>query len=804
MFSPVTSSECKVTHYQQTDAMGNIPPRFINSAMAQTIDAVDECRVLFQRDHEVDEQMLSEYAAVFAVPQVYTAQEDLSFTHLHASLSSLDQKDFKDLESPDPLTKMSISYVRVDSGLSSASLRATTVIDASVEECAAYEMCKTTREQSNGQIEEGYFDLNEKQSDHCTIMRMVLDLDVPGLSVREFLTAQTWRWQGDNIAVTYASMKHKDYPPRKGYVRGAGQEISIYEKLEPVLNIPQTRRTMTMTANLKGVIPEFLVASSATDFLAALTTNRKYFDKSLEIDEARRARNVEMITEHGGRANYSDEEKRIAKDGVLRFMNFYSLKSRTLKMTSPLTNAKIASRKGDRCSWGWASTTVRASAKEVLALLWDTERRAGQRDDDLEKAVDERVNEHNMLVYHKKKSPHDFIDDRDFQHRIVWKQENEGIYLYMTAPEVNPNRVQGKDVARARLESSMRIKSIGEKLSSVEYVAYMDAGGRVPSFVVNAQVGSNLRRITVIQEYFQALRGLEEWDAEDGRSVGEVMCVKTKAERSGRIKGETKVGARVRGMFERYVGLKEAGERWEFLEPLLVRVMQNKLRMGGEVKTKLCSVSAKEGPVVGRGLAMAMATNLTAEAGVDEWILKYRSLKELDREEVWFRPMMNVVAKRLLGEVSWGLKMRVIMGAGLSILDMATDIFVIVGYMRKPETKGYGMLLLWMVVGSMVLQLAVVFVQVRRVPSRAEERRRAACVARAGLSAQRTKSASFARSAFGVSSHSLASLACTAEPKEAVDNGEGDHHRINGAQARLRRDARRVRQEDGGAPSVGR
>ena len=73
--------------------------------------------------------------------------------------------------------------------------------------------------------------------------------------------------------------------------------------------------------------------------------------------------------------------------------------------------------------------------------------------------------------------------------------------------------------------------------------------------------------------------------------------------------------------------------------------------------------------------------------------------------------MLNVVAKRLLGEVSWGLKMRVTMGAGLSILDMATDVFVIVGYMRKEETKGYGWSLLGMVVASMVLQFVVVFAQ---------------------------------------------------------------------------------------------
>ena len=78
--------------------------------------------------------------------------------------------------------------------------------------------------------------------------------------------------------------------------------------------------------------------------------------------------------------------------------------------------------------------------------------------------------------------------------------------------------------------------------------------------------------------------------------------------------------------------------------------------------------------------------------------------------------MLNVVAKRLLGEVSWGLKMRVMMGAGLSVMDVATDIFVIVGYMGKDETKGYGWSLLWMIVGCMACQLLLVFIQNRKTP----------------------------------------------------------------------------------------
>jgi len=47
---------------------------------------------------------------------------------------------------------------------------------------------------------------------------------------------------------------------------------------------------------------------------------------------------------------------------------------------------------------------------------------------------------------------------------------------------------------------------------------------------------------------------------------------------------------------------------------------------------------------------------------------------------------------------------------------MATDIFVIVGYVGKKETKEYGWSLLWMVVGSMVCQLWIVFAQNRKKP----------------------------------------------------------------------------------------
>jgi hypothetical protein len=226
---------------------------------------------------------------------------------------------------------------------------------------------------------------------------------------------------------------------------------------------------------------------------------------------------------------------------------------------------------------------------------------------------------------------------------------------------------------------------------------------------------SNLTLTYKVQLYFQALRGLEQWDADDGKAVGEIMVVKTKAEKHHNH-GETKVGARMRVLFEKDKGLNDIITKYEFFEAMMARVVQNKLRPAGDVKTKLCNVSSREGATMGGGLSVSLASSLTAEAAVDEWIAKYPALKELDTEEVWFRPMMDVVAVRLLGEVSWGLKMRVFMGAGLSVLDMISDINVIVLYWNSPKEVKYVMPLLGMIATCLLLQLIATIVQYRKKP----------------------------------------------------------------------------------------
>ncbi|GMI30415.1 hypothetical protein TeGR_g15014 [Tetraparma gracilis] len=270
------------------------------------------------------------------------------------------------------------------------------------------------------------------------------------------------------------------------------------------------------------------------------------------------------------------------------------------------------------------------------------------------------------------------------------------------------------NVVRATYPSAYKIIDAGSGFTKLEYVIHPDSGGVIPAIVMRQIMGSNLEHVSHARRHLQSLRGLEDWDAKDGEAIGEVLVTKTDAEEH-HGKGETKVEARVRETMEKQKGLKELGQKHEWFKVLLAKVVANKLRPAGDSKAKLCNMSVKEANVIGGALASCIAANLTAPAAVDEWILRYPAMGELEREYVWFRPMMDTIAQRLLESVSWGLKMRLYTGAGLSTLDLISDLYMIYTYATTGQ-QGAALSLAIMVGVCLLLQLIFVYMNTRRGP----------------------------------------------------------------------------------------
>ena len=79
--------------------------------------------------------------------------------------------------------------------------------------------------------------------------------------------------------------------------------------------------------------------------------------------------------------------------------------------------------------------------------------------------------------------------------------------------------------------------------------------------------------------------------------------------------------------------------------------------------------------------------------------------------------MMDTIAQRLLESVSWGLKMRLYTGAGLSTLDLNSDLYMIYTYATTGQ-QGTALSLAVMVGLCLLGQLALVWVQNHKGPRR--------------------------------------------------------------------------------------
>jgi hypothetical protein len=79
---------------------------------------------------------------------------------------------------------------------------------------------------------------------------------------------------------------------------------------------------------------------------------------------------------------------------------------------------------------------------------------------------------------------------------------------------------------------------------------------------------------------------------------------------------------------------------------------------------------------------------------------------------------MDALAQKLLKEMKFGAKFRLYVGAGLSFLDMVTDVAMINQYMNTEGEEGYGRALLAMVALCLFFQLVVVWLQAHNGPKK--------------------------------------------------------------------------------------
>jgi len=128
----------KLTWIQQGDQKGNIPKKIMEAQIPRTLRVTFQVREKFNRDNEVDKierEKLMEIMRSSYQDEVYNNDETTIIESTRTRMTAVPNDSFRPLDSPDFQTKMSIAHIE---GESSAFMKCEVIIDASVEEVAAY------------------------------------------------------------------------------------------------------------------------------------------------------------------------------------------------------------------------------------------------------------------------------------------------------------------------------------------------------------------------------------------------------------------------------------------------------------------------------------------------------------------------------------------------------------------------------------------------------------------------------------------------------------------------------------------
>jgi hypothetical protein len=194
--------------------------------------------------------------------------------------------------------------------------------------------------------------------------------------------------------------------------------------------------------------------------------------------------------------------------------------------------------------------------------------------------------------------------------------------------------------------------------------------------------------------------------------MGEIRAVKSKADASERAL------VLVRDALAPVTSVRAFAAAHPAFDFIVVEVCLNRLRVPAAVGTKLADLTAEEGALIGSQLKPSLLSNTASNEAVAEWIAKYPALKELKEEHEWTEAMFQGIAKELLRRSSMRARMKLFMGAGLSFVDMVTDLSMIYEYMNTAGQEKYGRALAAMVGLCLLLQLGVTWLQNHRGPKK--------------------------------------------------------------------------------------
>jgi hypothetical protein len=462
--------------------------------------------------------------------------------------------------------------------------------------------------------------------------------------------------------------------------------------------------------------------------LPAVSSASTKWDEALAHDVAAR----EVIKRHMRRAqSYTDEEKFVLENcselkslfrfkGLMTPVNF----DQHVRAMGICQAFKGSANQGD--VFGSVEGTVFASCENVAWYSFDNEAH-------YHKAIKEQVawtdkdqtlarenvrrtiakpNEHCRIVFRRKPAPSGgIIDGREFLNAVIWKRVSATEIVLVFHPTEHEAAPRTSDFVRAENFQHVTFKEIRPGVTHIHTFFHANLNGAVPAmFTLDVAPRYSITGVKACMTYFQHLVPLDEMTELHGRDLGDLVMdrVLTLQEKTNWKRRVAVVAEEVDEFFAYNAALRQVFGEHPCIKAMVKAVIEQRVVAPGVVKTKLANLTAQEAMRIGSFLKGEITIGVNSYAAVDNWIASQIALVELDEKYDWFRSFMYAVALRIIKSSDLGMKARVVFGSGLSIFDMASDIYMIDQFMKEGETF-FAYATLAMIAANMVFQLFIVY-----------------------------------------------------------------------------------------------
>jgi hypothetical protein len=133
-------------------------------------------------------------------------------------------------------------------------MTASTTIDADIYQCAAFDLCRMSRNALKEHYKSGGLERSlTKINEHDYVYAFARNY-ASGFQPRDLVMRVVWKWLNESTLVIASEsfVDQENYPTRDGFVRASTTVLAKLKRLDPIGAVPQTHMTYTQQVNLGG------------------------------------------------------------------------------------------------------------------------------------------------------------------------------------------------------------------------------------------------------------------------------------------------------------------------------------------------------------------------------------------------------------------------------------------------------------------------------------------------------------------------------------------------------------------------